>query len=433
MDAKTIIIKKRQSKELTRDEIRYFIAGVTKGDISDAQFAALISYIYTAGLTESEILHFCVALADSGEKINLSEISNNIVLKHSTGGVGDKSSLILMPVMASLGLKYPQVSNRGFGVTGALVERFECIPGFDADLSIDDFKRRVAENGVAIMAQNLNLAPAEAKLFKIRTAIGASDSLPLVALSLMSMKLASGGDKFVFDITCGKGTYIKTKEQAKRIAHLLIRLGKSLNKETRCVITSMDEPIGYAIGQALELKEVISSLRGSMPQDLGEKVVALGSVMLALGSDNKNLEQNANMIREVIKNGQAYNKFIQLIKSQYGNLDFIENPDKLTEAYHKMPVFAEDDGFVEEIDTDMVGSLAHYLGAGRMKNEDLLSRGAGILLTKKIGDEVKSGEVVAYVFADEEKKVMSATQNLTDAFKYTKKKPQIKSKILEVM
>ncbi len=433
MDAKTIIIKKRQSKELTRDEIRYFVAGVTKGDISDAQFAALISYIYTAGLTESEILHFCVALADSGEKIDLSDISNNIVLKHSTGGVGDKSSLILMPVMAALGLKYPQVSNRGFGVTGSLLERFECIPGFDSDISVDDFKRRVAENGVAIMAQNLNLAPAEAKLFKIRTAIGASDSLPLVALSLMSMKLASGGDKFVFDITCGRGTYIKTKEQAKRIAHLLIRLGKSLNKETRCVITSMDEPIGYAIGQALELKEVISSLRGSMPQDLGEKVVALGSVMLALGTDNKNIEQNSNMIREVIKNGQAYNKFIQLIKSQYGNIDFIENPDKLTESYHKMPVFASDDGFVEEIDTDMVGSLAHYLGAGRIKNEDLLSRGAGILLIKKIGDEVKSGEVVAYVFADEEKKVMSATQNLTDAFKYTKKKPQVKSKILEVM
>ncbi len=433
MDAKSVIIKKRQNKELTRDEIRFFIGGVTKGDISDAQFAALISYIYINGLTEKEIVEFCTAMAHSGDVLDLSEISNNIVVKHSTGGVGDKSSLILMPVMAALGLKYPQISNKGFAITGSLIDRLECIPGFDADITVEEFKKNISQIGVSLMAQDLNIAPAEAKLYKLRNSIGCNDSLPLVALSLMSMKLATGGDKFVFDITCGRGTYIKTREQAKKIAQLLVKLGKALNKETRCIITNMDEPIGYALGQNLELKEVINSLKGNMPQDLGEKVVAIGSVMLALGTDNKNLDKNAEMIREVIKNGSAYNKFVEFVKAQYGNLEYLENPDKIKEAHNKMPVYATDDGYIESIDIDMVGSLAHYLGMGKLRHDEEISKASGILLQKKIGEEVKSGEVIAYVYADNEKKIMSAVQNLTESYTYTKKKPQVKSKVLDII
>ena len=400
MDAKSVIIKKRQNKELTRDEIRFFIGGVTKGDISDAQFAALISYIYTNGLTEKEILEFCTAMAQSGDVLDLSEISNNIVVKHSTGGVGDKSTLILMPVMAALGLKYPQISNKGFAITGSLIDRLECIPGFDADIPVSEFKKNVSEIGLSIMAQDLNIAPAESKLYKLRNAVACNDSLPLVALSLMSMKLATGGDKFVFDITCGRGTYIKTREQAKRIAQLLVKLGKSLNKETRCIITNMDEPIGYALGQNLEIIEVINSLKGNMPQDLGEKVVAIGSVMLALGTENKNLDKNAEMIKEVIKNGSAYNKFVEFVKAQYGNLEYIEDTTKFKEAHHKMPVYATDDGYIESIDIDMVGSLAHYLGMGKLRHDEEISKASGILLQKKIGEEVTSGEIIAYVYSD---------------------------------
>ncbi len=433
MDAKSVIIKKRLGKELSQEEIKYFIAGVTKGDISEAQLAALISYIYVNGLNKTEILNFCNAMANSGDIIDLKDISDNIVVKHSTGGVGDKSSLVLMPVMAALDLKYPQISNKGYGATGSLVERFESIPGFDANIPLDDFKKRIAENGVAIMTQDLHLAPAESKMFKVRNSIGCGDSLPLIALSLMSMKIASGGDKFVFDITCGRGSYIKTQKQAKKVASLLVDLGKDLGKKTHCIITNMDEPIGYAIGHTLEMKEVISSLKGSMPQDLGEKVVTIGSVMLALGTNSKDLDHNAAMIKEVIKNGSAFYKFKQLIQAQYGNVEYIENPDRLGEALHKMPVYSTGDGYVESIDVDMVGSISHYLGTGRMSQDDILNRGAGILLNKKIGDEVTVGEPVAYVYSDDEKKVLSAAQNLTEGFTYTHKKPVVKSKILEVI
>ncbi len=433
MDAKSVISKKREKKELTRDEIRYFIGGVTKGDVSETQYAALLSYIYINGLTEKEILEFCTAMALSGDVLDLSEISKNIVLKHSTGGVGDKSSLLLMPVMAALGLKYPQISTKGFGITGSMIDRLEAIPGFDAEITVEEFKKIINDVGVGIIAQDLNLAPAENKMYRIRNQIGCSDSLPLIALSLMSMKLASGGDKFVFDITCGRGTYIKNREQAKKLAHLLVKLGKALEKETRCVITAMDEPIGYAIGHNLEIKEVINSLKGSMPHDLGEKVVALGSVMLALGTENKNLDQNAVMIREVIRNGSAYEKFKDMVRNQYGDVSYVENPEKFKEASHIMPVFSSGDGYIESIDSDMVASLAIYLGAGRMKKEEQISKTAGIVLKKKIGDTVTAGEIIAYVHTDEEYKVLNSTKNLTDAFKYTDKKPSEKSKIYEII
>jgi pyrimidine-nucleoside phosphorylase len=433
MDIKSIIQRKRENKELTHDEIRYFIGKYTKEEITDAQAAALMSYIYINGLTETEILEFVKAMAESGDTIDLSEISNNIVDKHSTGGVGDKITIILMPIIAALEIPVAKISSRGLGISGGTIDKLESIPGYDANISIEEFKRIVKQVGVSIMSQNLNIAPAESKMYKLRNQIGCSDSLPLIAISLMSLKLATGGNKFVFDITCGKGTYIKTREDAKRLAKLLNRLGKSLGKEVGCVITAMDEPLGYAIGHNLEIKETIAALKGNMPQDVGEVVVALGSVMLSLATNNKNLDQNAAIIRETIKSGKAYQKFKEMVSAQYGSLEYLEHPEKFKEAKYVMPVFANNNGIIQSIDADMVGSIAVYLGAGRMKNENEINRSAGIVLKKKIGDLVTSGEIVAYIHTDDESKVLGATKNLEEAFVITNKKFTPKSKVLEIV
>lgn len=433
MDIKSIIQKKREKKELNRDEIRYFVGKYGKDEITDAQAAALMSYIYINGLTETEILELVKAMAESGTVIDLSEISDNIVDKHSTGGIGDKVTIILMPVIAALGIPVAKVSSRGYGISGGTIDKLESIPGFDPDITLDEFKENIKRVGVSIIEQNFNLAPVENKMYKLRNQIGCSNSLPLIAASLMSLKLATGGNKFVFDITCGRGTYIKTREEAKRLAKLLNRLGKSLGKEVGCVITSMDEPLGYAIGHNLEMQETIASLRGSMPQDVGEVVIALGSVMLSLATNNKNLDQNAMLIRETIKSGKAYEKFKEMIAAQYGSLEYVEHPEKFPEAKCIIPVYSTESGTIESIDADMVGSIAIYLGAGRMKNQEEINRKAGIVLKKKIGDKVSSGEIVAYIHTDDESKVLGATKNLQEAFAITNKKLNSKSRVLEIL
>lgn len=433
MDIKSIIQKKREKKELDRDEIRYVIGKYTRDEITDAQVAALMSYIYINGLTEKEILELVKAMAESGTTIDLSEISDNIVDKHSTGGVGDKVTIILMPVIASLGIPVAKISSRGFGISGGTIDKLESIPGFDADITIDEFKDIIKRVGVSIIAQNFNLAPAESKMYRLRNQIGCSDSLPLIAASLMSLKLATGGNKFVFDITCGKGTYIKTREDAKRVAKLLNRLGKSLGKEVGCVITSMDEPLGYSIGHNLEMKETINSLKGSMPQDVGEVVIALGSVMLSMATDCKNLDQNAAKIIETIRSGRAYEKFKEMVVAQYGSLEYVEHPERFPEAKYIMPVYAPDSGIIESIDADIVGSIANYLGAGRMKNQEDINRKAGIVLKKKIGDIVTAGEIVAYIHTDDESKVLGATKNLQEAFITTNRRLNTKSRVLEIL
>ncbi len=243
MDIKSIIAKKRNRKELTKDEIKVFIGKFTKGEISDAQAAALLSYIYINGLTEREIVDFTIEMANSGERVDLSQIADNIVDKHSTGGVGDKATLILMPIIASLGLPVAKISSRGLGISGGTIDKLESIPGYDSEISLEEFKENVQRVGVSIIHQSFNLAPAESKLYRLRNEIGCGDSLPIIAASLMSLKLASGSNKIVFDITCGNGTYIKTRDEARRLAKLLKRLGVLLGKDVGCVVTSMDEPL----------------------------------------------------------------------------------------------------------------------------------------------------------------------------------------------
>lgn len=433
MDIKSIITKKRMKKELTEDEIKVFVGKYTKGDISDAQAAALLSYIYINGLTEKEIVNLTVAMANSGDKIDLSEISDNIVDKHSTGGVGDKATLILMPIIASLGLPVAKISSRGLGISGGTIDKLESIPGYDAEMSLDEFKQNVQKVGVSIINQTLNLAPAENKLYKLRNEIACGDSSPIIAASLMSLKLATGSNKIVFDITCGNGTYIKTREDARKVARILKRLGVLLGKDVGCVITSMDEPLGYSIGHILEIKETLECLQGRMTQDIGDVVVTLGRVILELSTKCKDKVQNEKTIIETIKSGRAYEKFKEMVASQYGSLEYIEDVEKFPVAKHVIPVYATEEGNIEKIDADMVGSIARYLGAGRMNKDSEINRTAGIQLKKKIGEEVKSGDILAYIHTDDETKVMGATQNLKDAFKLTTKKVVVKSKVLEII
>lgn len=433
MDIKSIIRKKRAKQELTKDEIRYFVGKLVRGEITESQAASVLSYIYINGLTEDEILYLSVAMAESGDMIDLSDIAENIVDKHATGGIGDKATILLMPILASLDIPVAKVSSRGYGVSGGTIDKLESIPGFQTDLTVDEFKQNLRDVGVCIMNQGLSFAPAEGKIYKLRNEVACENSLPIIAASLMSLKVATGSNKIVFDITCGKGTYIKTHEEAKRLAKLLIRLGKSLGKEVACVITDMNQPVGYSIGHNLEMKETIMALRGIISPDLGDVVEALGSIMIALATDNKDLNANANMIKEVMKTGKAYEKFKEMVAAQGGDVEYVEDPELLEKSKYIMPVLATEAGTVEAIDADMVGSIATYLGAGRMKDSGQINRTAGITINKKIGDNVTVGETLAYIHTDEDSKINGTTQNLKEAFKITNKKLNMKSRVLEII
>ena len=433
MDIKSIIRKKREKKELTRDEIRYFVGKLVKGEIAEAQAAAVLSYIYINGLTEDEILYLSVAMAESGDMIDLSDISENIVDKHATGGIGDKATILLMPILAALEIPMAKVSSRGYGVSGGTIDKFESIPGLKTDLTIEEFKHNIRNVGACIMNQGLNFAPAEGKVYKLRNQVACENSLPIIASSLMSLKVATGSNKIVFDITCGKGTYIKTHEEAKRLAKLLVRLGKSLGKEVACVITDMNQPVGYSIGHNLEMKETVMALKGIISKDLADVVEALGSIMIALASDSKDLNANVQMIREVLSSGRAYEKFKEMVANQGGDVEYIEEPEMFEKSKFVIPVLSTEAGTVESIDADIIGSVATYLGAGRMKDTGKINRTAGITINKKIGDTVTVGETLAYLHTDDDSKVNGPTQILREAFSLTNKKLNMKSRVLEII
>lgn len=433
MDIKSIIRKKRLKEELTKDEMKYFIGKLQKGEISMAQAAAVMSYIYINGLTKDEILSLSINMAESGDMIDLSDISDRIVDKHSTGGIGDKATILLMPILAALDVPVAKLSSRGYGVSGGTIDKLESIPGFKTDLSIEEFKYNVKTVGACIMNQGFNFAPAEGKMYKLRNEIACENSLPIIAASLMSLKLATGSNKIVFDITCGKGTYIKDREEARRLAKLLVRLGKDLDREVSCVITNMNQPLGYSIGHNLEMKETIMALRGIISEDLGNVVEALGSLMIALATENKNLDENAKMIKEAIKSGAAFEKFKEMVAAQGGDTDYLDDPEIFKRSKYIMPVLATESGTVESIDADIVGSIAVYLGAGRMKSEGEINRTAGITLNKKIGDTVTVGETLAYIHTDDDTKVNGTTQNLNEAFVITNKKINTRQRILEII
>lgn len=417
MNILDIIAKKRDSKELTKQEIEYFVKEYTVGSITDYQAAALIMAIYIKGMNDREITDLTLAMAHSGEVLDLSCFGENVVDKHSTGGVGDKVSIILLPIIASLGVPVAKMSGRGLGFTGGTVDKMESIPGYKTNISIKDFIEDVKKVGISMIGQTMNLAPADKKIYALRDAISCVENIPLIASSIMSKKIASGANKIVIDVTVGKGAFMKNKEDAQKLAEQMTRIGKLAGREVRCVLTPMDEPLGYAVGNSLEVIEAINFLKGNMPKDLKDVVLELGANMLQLAGKGENIEENKLKMLKNIENGAAFNKFEEMVKNQGGDISYLEDTTKFKKSKYTIAVVAEEDGIVKEINAEEIGKLACYLGAGRVNKDDKIEPDVGIVLNKKVGDEVMVNDFLAYICGNDENKVHESEKKILEIYK----------------
>ena len=433
MNIQDIIAKKRDGEELTREEIHYFITEYVAGNITDYHAAALVMAIYINGMTREETTNLTIEMAHSGDVLDLSSISPIVVDKHSTGGVGDKITLIIMPIIASLGIPVAKMSGRGLGFTGGTVDKLESIPGYNTAVEIEDFIKDVKNVGISIIGQTGNLAPADKKLYALRDAIACVGNKPLIASSIMSKKIAAGANKIVLDVTVGSGAFMKTKEDAKELSHIMKDIGKLANKETVCVLTNMDEPVGFAVGNSLEIIEVVECLKGNIPEDVKEIILTIGSYIIKLAGRGENLEENRKMLIESIESGKALQKFIELVDNQGGDSSYIKDTEKFEKAKYIMPVIAEKDGYVEELNAEKVGVTSVHLGAGRIKKEDSIDKAVGILLVKKISDKVNKGDTLAFVHANDEIKGKQAVEDIKTAYKISTEKPEKPEYILDII
>ncbi len=420
MRAYDIICKKRDKGKLTKEEIEFFISGFTSDNIPTYQMSSLLMAIFLNGMDTEEIFNLTRSMMRSGEVLDLSTIPGIKVDKHSTGGVGDKISLILAPLVAACGVRVPMISGRGLGHTGGTLDKLESIPGFRTDLTLSEFKRNLSQVGVCIMGQTEKIAPADKKIYALRDVTGTVDSIPLIVSSILSKKLASGVDAIVFDVKCGNGAFMQTQEKAEELAKALIRICGRMKRKAVALITDMNEPLGHAVGNSLEVIESIEALKGKGPEDLIEVTLALGSEMLVLGKKAKSKKEAVEKLKQVIESGAGLKKFKQLIKTQGGNPDVIDNYDLLPQAKYKIEVKSEKTGYVKSIQTKEIGLACCRLGAGREKVDDLIDPAVGFLIKKKVGDYVKKGESLAYVYANSIKKGKIAVENLKSSYQFSK-------------
>ena len=372
--------------------------------------------IYINGMNEEETTNLTLAMAHSGDILDLSELGN-VVDKHSTGGVGDKVTLILAPVIASLGVPVAKMSGRGLGFTGGTIDKLESIPGYNTNVSEKEFIENVKKIGISLIGQTLNLAPADKKIYALRDATSTTSSIPLIASSIMSKKIAAGANKIVLDVTYGSGAFMKTREEAQKLADAMIKIGKLANRETIAVITPMEQPLGKNIGNTLEVIEAVEALKGDMREDVKEVVLELGSNMLKLAGKGNNLEENKEKMMENIQKGKALEKFKQLVINQGGDVTYIENTEKFKKAKYIVPVILDKEGIVKELKAEEVGKLSVFLGAGRLRKEDKIEPEVGIVLNKKIGDTVKKDDIVAYIHANDKGKAREAVERLKGIYK----------------
>lgn len=415
MNIQDILAKKRDGGSLSKQEIEYFITEYTKGTITDYQAAALVMAIYINGMTEQETTDLTMAMAYSGEVLDLSEFGI-VVDKHSTGGIGDKVTLILMPVIASLGVPVAKMSGRGLGYTGGTIDKLESIPGYRTDITIEAFKQNIREVGISLMGQTLNLAPADKKLYALRDTISCTESIPLIASSIMSKKIAAGASKIVLEVTYGSGAFMKQKKQAELLATTMQKIGKLAHKETKCILTSMEQPLGRMVGNSLEVVEAIEALHGKAEADVQEVVEALGATMLELAGKGKNLQKNKQAIRNVMQNGKALQKLVELVDVQGGDSSYIMHPEKFETALYTLEVKSSKLGRVEKLEALTIGKLAMELGAGRRKKEDAIDATVGVEMLKKCGDVVTAGEVLGYVYANDRQKGEKAVEEMKRAY-----------------
>ncbi len=398
-----LIKKKQEKKELTREEIRYIIEGYTKDEIPDYQMSAWAMAVYFNDMTDNERMELTLAIAESGDQINLSEIEGIKVDKHSTGGVGDTTTLILAPLVASVGVPVAKMSGRGLGHTGGTIDKLESISGFHVEISQKEFIDLVNRNKVAVAGQSGNLCPADKKLYALRDVTSTVDSLPLIASSIMSKKIASGADAIVLDVKIGAGAFMKTTEDAKKLAHAMVKIGKMAGRNTMAIISDMNQPLGEAVGNALEVEEAIETLKGRGPADLEELCLELGAQMVYLGGKAESLTEAKKLLKEKLHNGEALEKFREFVESQGGNSNVIDDYQLLSQASFQKDILAEKNGYVTDIVADLIGRAAMELGAGRATKESEIDLAAGLKVLKKVGNPVSKGDVLVTLYADTEK------------------------------
>lgn len=432
MDILEIIGKKRDKKELTKEEIEYFVKEYTNGNIADYQAAALVMAIYINGMTIEETTNLTLAMAYSGDVLDLSSVGN-VVDKHSTGGIGDKVTIILMPIVASLGVKVAKMSGRGLGFTGGTKDKLEAIPGYKTEISIEEFINNVNKVGISLIGQTLNLAPADKKLYALRDTINCTANIPLISSSIMSKKIAAGANKVVLDVTCGSGAFMKDIKDAEELSRTMIDIGKLANKETVCIITNMDQPLGSMVGNTLEIIEAIEALKGNMQEDVKNVVLELGAYILKLDGKGNNIEENKKAIEEVISNGKAYKKFLELVANQGGDISYIEDTEKFEKAKYRLSVIAEKSGYVKSLNAEEVGKIAMHLGAGRLRKEDDIDYSVGVELVKKVGDHIEEKETIAYIYANDEEKGKEAVSKLLENYQICAETVEKPSDILEII
>lgn len=434
MNILDIIAKKRDKIELSKEEVKFFVQEYTKGNITDYQASALVMAIYLNGMTDVEITQLTLEMANSGEILDLSSLGKKIVDKHSTGGVGDKVSLCLLPLVASCNVTVAKMSGRGLGFTGGTVDKLEAIPGYKTDIDIHNFIKNVENIGISMISQTMNLAPADKKLYALRDSISCVESIPLIASSIMSKKIASGAEKIVLDVTVGSGAFMKDIENAEKLSKQMIKIGKLANKETVCILTNMNEPIGKAVGNSLEVIETIEFLKGKeISEDLKQVVLELGSYMMKLSGLGNNIEENKNKLLENIYNKKGYNKFLEMCKLQNGNISYLEDTSNFEKAKIIEPVYAIKEGFISEINAEEIGKIACMLGAGRIKKEDKIEYNVGIVFNKKISDKVSKNEIIAYIHSNNKEKMIEAKSRLNQVIKISKDKKEKEKTILKVI
>ncbi|CAD2072440.1 Pyrimidine-nucleoside phosphorylase [Jeotgalicoccus aerolatus] len=402
-----IIANKRDNKELSKEEIQFFVNGYTNGEIPDYQASALLMAVFFNDMTPDEAANLTMAMVNSGDQIDLSEIDGIKVDKHSTGGVGDTTTLVLAPLVAALDVPVAKMSGRGLGHTGGTIDKLEALKGFHVELSQDDFTKLVNENKVAVIGQSGNLTPADKLLYALRDVTGTVNSIPLIASSIMSKKIAAGADAIVLDVKVGDGAFMKTEEDAVKLAETMVRIGNDVGRRTMAIISSMEEPLGYAVGNANEVKEAIDTLKGEGPEDLTELSLTLASQMAVAGGKAKDLEEAREMLKAVIADGSALEKFKVFVNSQGGDGSLVEHPENLPAAEFHTEVVSEEEGYVEVIDAENIGVAASVLGAGRQTKEDEIDLSVGIMLKKKVGEYVNKGDVIA--------EIASSTKDVSDA------------------
>ena len=397
-----IIIKKRNGYKLNREEINYVINGYTNDLIPDYQISSFLMAVYFKGMDDEEAYWMTKAMLESGDVLDLSKIDGVKVDKHSTGGVGDKTSLVVAPIVASLGIKFPKMSGRGLGHTGGTIDKLESIPGYDVSISEDDFIKQINEIGVALVGQTKKLVPADKKLYALRDVTGTVDSIPLIASSIMSKKLAAGADVIVLDVKVGTGAFLKNIEDARRLARLMVNIGKMEGRKVVAILTDMSSPLGKAVGNSLEVIEAINTLNGKGPKDFTDLCIKASAELILESGYAKDIEEASKLVIKQIDNKEGLNKFIELVKAQHGDISYIKDLSKFDKSKYIYNVLSTKEGYVNNIDSLAIGNASMKLGAGRIELTDKINPRVGIILNKKPGDYVKAGDVLASLYSDDD-------------------------------